>query len=92
MSENEMLNGWYNRLRDLKDIHFEASATYSKYHHCTGIPLVILAALANAGIWSVATDMHILDENIIKLILAFIGTIITVFIGNSGISEFRQKK
>ena len=91
MSENEMLNGWFYRLRDLKDIHFEASATYSKYHHCTGIPLVILAALANAGIWSVATDMQILDENIIKLVLAIIGTIITVLSAVQAFLSFDKK-
>ena len=91
MAEKQLLHGWWSRLKDLKDIHFEASASYSKYHHLTGIPLVILAALANAGIWAVIIDMKFMDENITKLILAVIGTFITVLSAVQAFLSFDKK-
>lgn len=78
MSEQDLLTRWHRRLRFLKDIHFQAADRFRRSHHLTGIPLVILAALANAGIWAVLNDMSVLAENTLKLLLAILGAIITV--------------
>ena len=74
----DMLTEWWNRLQYLKDCHFRASNGYRFKHFCSGIPLVILAALANAGLWAILTDIDASREVFIKLFLAILGTIITV--------------
>ena len=78
MSEEDLLTIWLKRLKDLKNIHFQAAETLRRYHNFTGIPLVVLAALANAGIWAVVVDMSFMPENSVKLIIAVLGSIITV--------------
>lgn len=78
MSNRNLPIEWAGYLRDLKNRHFKASYEYGKFHRYTGIPLVILAALANAGIWGVLLEVSTNYEFLIKLTLAVIGTIITV--------------
>ena len=78
MSEAELLTTWLDRLKDLKNMHFQAADTLRRCHYLTGIPLVVIAALANAGIWAVVIDMSFLPENRVKLLLAIFGTVITV--------------
>ena len=77
MSE-DLLKRWWKRLQDLKNLHFQASNKLRTYHHRSGIPLVIFAALANAGLWAVLLDLIPSWELIFKLVLAVLGTIITV--------------
>lgn len=73
-----MLTEWWNRLQYLKNCHFKASNGYRFKHFCTGIPLVIFAALSNAVLWAVLIDIDASLENSIKLFLAVLGAIITV--------------
>jgi hypothetical protein len=74
----DMLTGWWNRLQYLKNCHFKASNRYRVIHLWTGTPLVMFAALANAGLWAVLTDIFASSENLVKLGLAGLGTIITI--------------
>ncbi len=73
-----MLTEWWNRLQYLKNCHFQASNGYRLKHFWSGIPLVILAALANAGLWAVLIDIDASRKDSINLLIAILGTIITV--------------
>ena len=78
MSIKQLVEDWSGYLRELKNRPFEASAHFSKYHRRTGIPLVALAALANTGLWAILTDINPNIEIWIKVLLALLGTVITV--------------
>lgn len=78
MINKELPNEWAGYLRDLKNRHFQASAKFGRFHRYTGIPLVILAAIANAGIWGLVTDIQPSYKTTVELSLAVIATVITV--------------
>ena len=78
MINKQLMEEWAGHLRDLKNRHFRAAADFGKFHRYTGIPLVILAATANAGIWSIVAGLQPGYKTPVELLLGTIATVVTV--------------
>lgn len=90
-NNKELAEKWKFYLWQLKNLHFQASSNYSSRHNWTGIPLVLLAAIANASIWSVVVDVNFMEEDVSKILLAIIATVITVLSAVQAFLGFDKK-
>jgi hypothetical protein len=50
MNKEQLLARWRERAKTVQDAHYDASATLKRFHYLTGLPLVVLSALATSNI------------------------------------------
>ncbi|MHC4565399.1 MAG: SLATT domain-containing protein, partial [Planctomycetota bacterium] len=91
MDNKELADKWVKTLRHLKNLHFQESAKLGKFHRSKGIPLVVLAAISNAGIWAVVIKINSAYETSVNLVAAIIGTIITVLAAVQAFLSFDKR-
>ncbi len=92
MSESkELLHKWDGWLRSHKNNHYEAAKKYTAYHQLTGIPLVVLTAIINAGIWLLLIKEFSDHEFILNLAIATLSLIVSCLAAVQAFSGFDKK-
>jgi hypothetical protein len=81
MDKEQLLNHWKDRAKNVQDAHYDASASLRRLHYFTGLPLVVLSALATsnllaeAGIFASFTPYSKLTASVLSLLVTVLAAI-----------------